>query len=203
MSRRGGGLLSETWPSGVRAPLGPLEHDRRSCRGQGPSCGPRRRRCLLKGCEQFFQPRCPQSRYCSPACRKAAGRWRSWRARRTWRKTEAGRACRRRQSYRYRERVRQRRRTEQAAVLEAGTKPCEGQRAAETSEKSSCSRPGCYELFVPGRRSPHQRFCSCLCRQALRRVVQREARWGRRRKGRSPSRRRIPPWRKKVRRRIL
>ena len=61
----------------------------------------------------------------------------------------------------------------------------EGQRPAEASEKSPCARPGCYELFVPSRRCPHQRFCSCLCRQALRRVIQRETRWGRRRKGRS------------------
>jgi hypothetical protein len=58
-------------------------------------------------------------------------------------------------------------------------------------------------LFVPARRCPHQRFCSCLCRQALRRVIQREARWGRRRKRGPSSRRRIPPWRKKVRRRAL
>ena len=27
----------------------------------------------------------------------------------------------------------------------------EGQRPADTSEKSSCARPGCYELFVPAR----------------------------------------------------
>ena len=57
---------------------------------------------------------------------------------------------------------------------------------ADDSEKSPCARPGCYELFVPVPRCPHQRFCGCLCRNALRRVIQCERRWGRRRK-RGPS----------------
>jgi hypothetical protein len=184
---------------GVGAPLGQLHHDRRSSSRQGSCRGPRRRRCLLKGCERFFDPQYAQSRYCGPACQEAADRWRHWRAQQTWRKTDGGRECRRQQSCRYRQRVRQRREAERAAA-EA---ECEGQRPAEVLEKSPCARPGCYELFVPSRRCPHQRFCSCLCRQALRRVIQREARWGRRRKGRPRSRRRIPPWRKKVRRRTL
>jgi hypothetical protein len=183
--------------------LGLLEHDRRSCRRQSSCGGPRRRRCLLKGCERWFEPRCPQARYCSPACQEAARRWRSWRAGQTWRQTEDGRQCRCRQSCRYRQRVRERRKAEEAATELSVQAEREGQRPAETLEKSPCARPGCYELFIPTRRSPHQRFCSCLCRQALRRVLQREARWGRRRKRGSQGRRRIPPWRTKVRRRIL
>src|SRR5208337_2916799 len=51
---------------------------------------------------------------------------------------------------------------------------------ADDSEKIPCSRPGCYELFPPQRRSPLKKFCCALCRQALRRVRQREARWQRR-----------------------
>jgi hypothetical protein len=183
--------------------LGQLHSDRRSFPGQGTCRGPRARRCLLKGCERFFQPQWPQARYCGPACQDAADRWRRWRASQTWRKTENGWECRRQQSCRYRERVRQRREAEQAAARETAEAEREGQRPAELAEKSSCARPGCYELFIPARQCPHQRFCSCLCRRALRRVVQREARWGRRRKGGPRSRRWIPPWRKKVRRRIL
>jgi hypothetical protein len=183
--------------------LGLHEHDRRSSPGQGSSRAPRRRRCLLKGCEQFFQPRHPQSRYCSPACQQEARRWRRWRAGRTWRKTEGGRQCRRGQSCRYRRRVRQRREAEQAAAKKSAEGEREGQRPADALEKLPCARPGCYELFAPSRRSPHQRFCSCLCRKALRRVLQREARWGRRRKRGPRGRRWIPPWRKKVRRRVL
>ena len=40
-----------------------------------------------------------------------------------------------------------------------------------------CSRPGCYELFSLEPRAPHKKFCSPLCRNALRRVLQREAYW--------------------------
>jgi hypothetical protein len=43
-----------------------------------------------------------------------------------------------------------------------------------------CSRPGCYELFLAEHRSPLKKFCSCSCRRALRRVIEREQRWRRR-----------------------
>jgi hypothetical protein len=56
----------------------------------------------------------------------------------------------------------------------------EGHQKAEDSEKIPCSRPGCYELFSPQRRSPLKKFCCALCREALRRVRQREACWRRR-----------------------
>ena len=89
--------------------MGPVnDHDSRSCQGQG-CCKPRRRRCLLKGCEEFFQPQRPQARYCSDECRESAKRWRRWRAGQKWRRTESGRQCRRQQSCRYRQRVRERR----------------------------------------------------------------------------------------------
>lgn len=159
---------------------------------------PRRRRCLLKGCEQPFQPGHPQERYCSAACRQAARRWRSWRARRRYRATEGGKACRAGQSRRYRKRLGQR---EQAgdstgSALSEGRCSCqssgratavtgdsaspdgrEGQRPAHFYKKSSCDRPGCYTCFDPHSRSPLQRFCSSLCRRALQRVREREARW--------------------------
>jgi hypothetical protein len=74
-----------------------------------------------------------------------------------------------------------------------------GQRPDEIPDQSGslpCDRPGCYVLFVPMPRSPHQHFCSHGCRQALRRVRQREARLRHRRRcGSRPSRRqpRDPP----------
>ena len=183
--------------------MGHIHDDRRSSSRQGSSQAPRQRRCLLKGCEQLFKPEYAQTRYCSAACQQEADRWRHWYANQTWRKTESGRECRREQSCRYRRRVRERREAEQAVAEEAALPECEGERPAEAVKKSPCARPGCYVLFVPARRSPRQQFCSCLCRQALRRVLQREARWGKRRKGTPPSRRRIPPWRTKVRRPIF
>jgi hypothetical protein len=127
----------------------------------------------LKGCEKWFSPLHPLSRYCSEACGQAARLWSRRLAAQRYRASEKGKEHRRRQSCRYRERVRQRQE-------EAQTPPTagEGHREEADSEKIPCLRPGCYELFSPQRRSPLKKFCSCLCREALRRVRRREARWG-------------------------
>ena len=135
------------------------------------------RLCLLKGCEQWFHPAFPQARYCSRACQRAACRWRRWRASRRYRASPQGQERRRAQHGRYRQRQRESRRgLASSASLDP---PCEGQRPAEIPQEFAncpCDRPGCYELFVLQARSPHQHFCSSACRQALRRVRQRERR---------------------------
>ena len=99
-------------------------------------------------------------------------------------------ARRRDQSQRYRQRQRR------APVAVEGPPP-EGQRPATIPHDSSgcpCDRPGCYALFVPSRRSPDQHFCSPACRQALRRVRQRDVRrQQRRRRGARPRRPRVRP----------
>lgn len=143
--------------------------------------GPRTRRCLLKGCEQPFQPRHPLARYCGAACQAAARRWSRSRAARRYRATAGGKACRRQQASRYRERLRERHRAESttaaATESESAQQPREGHQEGEFSEKIRCHRPGCYERFSLQPRSPCQRFCGPLCRQALRRVLERERRW--------------------------
>ena len=48
---------------------------------------PRRRRCLLKGCEQRFHPRQARQRYCSERCREAARKWSRWKAEDPFRRT--------------------------------------------------------------------------------------------------------------------
>jgi hypothetical protein len=48
------------------------------------------------------------------------------------------------------------------------------------SKKSCCFRPGCYVRFCVTGCSPQQIFCSPVCRNALRRVRQREEYWLRR-----------------------
>ena len=143
---------------------------------QVPCRRARRRKCVLKDCECWFQPKQPQERYCSEACRQEGKRWRRWRASQRWRASERGKECRRSQSQRHRERQRQKREALQLTCLkqEVGR---EGQRAAPNPGNFSCSRPGCYELFIITSRSPLQKYCSCGCRQAVRRVRQREARW--------------------------
>jgi hypothetical protein len=65
---------------------------------------PRRRVCLLKGCERVFRPQQPLARYCSEACRAEARRWRQWKARRRYRHSPNGKQKRQAQSRRYRER---------------------------------------------------------------------------------------------------
>ena len=51
----------------------------------------------------------------------------------------------------------------------SGSRPaaaaCEGHQEEASSEKIPCSRPGCYELFPPDRRSPLKKFCCALCRK--------------------------------------
>lgn len=159
--------------------MGPPQHVSNSSRLQecadvlcGRSCG-RLRRCLLKGCERPFHPDHPCSRYCSDACRQAADRWARWRASWRYRRTEAGQERRREQSRRYRER----RKTSQSACSVTETSPREGHENTPGGKVSPCSRPGCYELFELTTRSPCQKFCSCLCRQALRAVLLREWRY--------------------------
>jgi hypothetical protein len=152
----------------------------------------RPRRCLLQGCEHWFLPTRPQCRYCSTGCQQAARRWRRWRAQQKYRATPHGKSQRQQQARRYRQRQRSRPRLPSAQRPEGKRLP----KKAPHDLLRGCDRPGCYVLFPPG--SPYQprRFCCPLCRRALRRVLDREARWRRRRRRglRRPGRRtRAPP----------
>jgi len=79
---------------------------------------PRRRSCLLKGCEQRFHPRQARQRYCSEGCRDAARKWSQWKAQQRYRATTAGKRQRNGQSQRYRERVKSRKPPEPEIVNE-------------------------------------------------------------------------------------
>ena len=80
---------------------------------------PRLRRCLLKGCGQWFHPRQAHQRYCSAECRKAARRWCRWKAQQRYRETAEGKEKRNGQSRRYRERVKDSKPAGKEAVEEA------------------------------------------------------------------------------------
>jgi hypothetical protein len=174
---------------------------------------PRCRRCLLKGCEQRFRPSRPQSRYCSDPCQHQARRWRRWRAGQKYRASQQGKERRRHQSQRGRERRRQAGVPVASSVtpvvdvppstISPSPSPPSSAAAAAQLDRGGgvgqrpaifsrifpyhpCDRPGCYELFVVRPRSPGQHFCCVSCRQALRRVLDREARW--RRRGRQRAR---------------
>jgi hypothetical protein len=72
-----------------------------------------------------------------------------------------------------------------AAVGSGSNAGCEGKRTGAKSEEvwlCPCERPGCYVLFAVGSANRQRRFCCALCRKAMRCVLQREARWRRRRR---------------------
>ena len=133
----------------------------------------RKRLCLLKGCNDWFRPAHVLARYCSSACQQAARRWSAWRANRRYRRTEHGRLRRREQALRRRERLAQ----ANGQAHDSEPEPREGYPKQASGKNLSCHRPGCYECFVRPQRSPLKTYCSELCREALRRVRRREARW--------------------------
>jgi hypothetical protein len=53
----------------------------------------------------------------------------------------------------------------------------EGDTRGKSGNKSCCHRPGCYTRFTPAPQTPHQKYCSPECYQAMRRVLIRERRW--------------------------
>jgi hypothetical protein len=180
---------------GARPPVGPSEYLPSNVSGQRPRCYVRV--CLLKGCERSYQPAHPCQRYCSPPCQQAARQWRRWHAARRYRATPQGQQQRQAQSRRYRERQRARLATAATEpVMAAVAEQREGQRYEDFLQDFSarpCQRPGCYELFVPRPHEPPQRFCCSACRRALRRVLEREARWRWRRRLIRAGRFRPPP----------
>lgn len=103
--------------------MGPSENptsdrERQEGRRKQAARRPRARLCLLKGCEQRFQPRQARQRYCSEDCRKAARKWSRWKAQQKYRTTAGGKQKRNGQSRRYRERVKSREPAEPEAVSE-------------------------------------------------------------------------------------
>jgi hypothetical protein len=142
---------------------------------------------LLKGCERWFIPGHPRAHYCGPQCREAARRWQRVKASRAYRASDKGRQQRREENRRYRERRAEREAAAQEAAAEKGAseKAREGKRMAVPSENFAermCDRPGCYVLFWVKHDQSSQRFCSMMCRLALRRVLDREARYQQRRR---------------------
>ena len=105
--------------------MGPPENptrqfEKQAARGRKPPTGrPRRRLCLLKGCERRFRPAHGRQRYCSSQCRQAARAWSGWKARLKYRATARGKQKRNRQSQRYRKRVQERKLPRKETAAEA------------------------------------------------------------------------------------
>lgn len=138
-----------------------------------------KRVCLRKGCGDIFQPRRWNQRYCgSPECRRELRRWQ---------------AAKRQQKRRSRPEVRQQHaaaeRQRRARRREAGersppAKDPDSDGAWSRSKKNPapfCDRPGCYEPRRRVTRSP-ARYCGDGCAQDVRRVLDRERKWLRRKR---------------------
>ncbi len=144
-----------------------------------------RRACLRKGCEFVFQPQRWNQRYCQGLeCQCLVRRWQA-----------AKRQRERRQNVQHRQRHceaerqrRKRRREHTSSTSQKGSEQPSTNRSAETARAWSrsknfsadfCDRVGCYDPVRCSTRTA-ARYCSDECRQAMRRVLDRERKWLRR-----------------------
>ena len=141
-----------------------------------------RRICLRKGCDRTYQARRWNQRYCqAPECLKLVRRWlaakrQAERRRRSEvRQAHAAVECQRRA----RCRAEGRQGTPRACNSTSDEDPAPDPRAWSRSRDYSapfCDRPGCYEAVRASFRC-QARYCSNACRQAVRRVRDRERKW--------------------------
>jgi len=158
------------------------------------------RQCHRKGCECVFMPRRWNQRYCQqPECLQLLRRWQA-----------AKRQQRRRSHVEHRrqhaeaERQRRSRRREEGrnrppkpsppVPSEPTSSDTSTSRAWSRSKKypgNFCDRPGCFEPLRSSSRAPAH-YCGDACRQAVRRVRDRERKWKQRRSATTPSGRSTP-----------
>lgn len=139
----------------------------------------RPRVCLRKGCERAYQPRCWNQRYCQdPGCQRAVRRWQAAKRQRQHRRIPKNR-----QRHASAEAARRQRRRETSETAGQGrnyrSENASGDRAwsrGRSNSKDFCDRPGCYQPLRHSPRSP-ARYCGDKCRQAVRRVRDRERKW--------------------------
>ena len=142
------------------------------------------RPCHRKGCPHRFVPHRWNQRYCrEPDCLLLLHRWQG--AKRQQRRRNRTEVRQQHADAERQRRIRQR--------AEAHARPTE--RSAQTSEAPTprawsrskknlgecCDRPGCFEPRRPSRHVP-SRYCGDTCRQASRRVRDRERKWKKRKR---------------------
>ena len=175
--------------------------------GQGQHSQPSRRiarrlpprTCLRKGCGRVYHPARWNQRYCQQAeCRRLVRRWQAAKRQRAHRRLPDNR-----KRHAEAEAIRRRNRTTRAPsdAPAASEKRARRSRAWSRSKGISCEfcdRPGCYDPLPDASRAPAH-YCGRDCRQALRRVRDRERKWLSRnrhqtvRKRRTTSQRTISP----------
>ena len=162
--------------------MGHLQHTLHS--PDSTSCSRLRSRdCLRQGCGHVYQPRRWNQRYCQdPECLRLVRRWQA--AKRQQQRRAHPEVL---QAHAATERQRRARRREESRLAseEVSVTPADGavQGRAWSRSKSFlapfCDRPGCYEAVRLSRHF-HARYCGDDCRQAMKRVRDRERKWLRR-----------------------
>jgi hypothetical protein len=164
-------------------PLGHLQHS--LCRAFSTS-GRRLglRTCLRRGCQRIYRARRWNQRYCQDVeCRKLVRRWQAAQRQQQRRQQPEVRQA---QAVAERERRVRRRAAAAREKIDPGGQgvspevlPDESQGAwsrSRTFPASFCDRPGCYDAVRCSCRCP-ARYCSDGCREAVRRVRDRERKW--------------------------
>jgi hypothetical protein len=148
-------------------------HVKPKCRCCASGRRARTRLCLRKGCGRKYQPRCWNQRYCQdPECRRQVKRWQAARRQARRRQDDAVKA-----EHAEAQRARRQR---SASSPQPPDNPevvaARGHAAKSFLPTPFCDRPGCYEPpQKSGRSQAH--YCCRACRQAVRRVVDRECKW--------------------------
>ena len=155
--------------------MGQRQHTPRSRRAARPL--QRRRTCLRKGCGRVYSPSRWNQRYCQePGCQQLVKRWQAAKRQRAHRRLPQNRKRHAEaEAKRRRDRAAQTRPNDDADV----EKTPDQDRAWSRSKKipgEFCDRPGCYGPLPEHSRAP-ARYCSPDCRQAVRRVHDRERKW--------------------------
>jgi hypothetical protein len=137
----------------------------------------RPRSCLRKGCGSLYHPTQWNQRYCQQAdCLRQVRRWQAAKRQRDHRRLPANRK-RHAEAEAQRRRDRAERQARQDPVAVEATVHLDGAWSrSKTIPAEFCDRPGCYEPLSGDSRAP-TRYCGADCRQAVRRVLDRERKW--------------------------
>lgn len=167
--------------AGLREQAPPLGHHQHSLCKTVSTSGRRLgcRVCLRRGCGRVYKPRRWNQRYCQdPECLKLVRRWQAAKRQEQRRRRPEGRAAHAAAERQRRVRCREEERRE-APSCEPTPDEDQNSRAWSRSKKYSapfCDRPGCYDAVRPSCRC-RARYCSDDCRQAFKRVRDRERKW--------------------------
>ncbi len=134
---------------------------------------PRPRVCLRKGCGRTYQPRRWNQRYCQDSeCLRLVRRWQAAKRQAKRRQDEAVKAEHAQAQRARRQRIATSPQSPQAPEVASAR----GHAAKILSPAVLCDRPGCHDAPPKsGRNQAH--YCCDACRQAVRRVLDRERKW--------------------------